>query len=127
MEGAFAIILKSIHYPNELVAARKGSPLLIGVKTEKSLKADYVDVEEFASNQQISPLRPNASLFRSGHSHAFLSEDGKPQPIEFFLASDPSAIVEHTKKVVYLEDNDIAHIRNGGITRLSIQTYISIV
>ena len=31
-------------------------------------------------------------------------------PTEFFLSSDPSAIVEHTKKVMYLEDDDIAHI-----------------
>jgi glucosamine 6-phosphate synthetase-like amidotransferase/phosphosugar isomerase protein len=48
-------------------------------------------------------------------SRAFLSEDGMPQPIEFFLASDPSAIVEHTKQVLYLEDDDIAHIKEGGI------------
>ncbi len=42
-----------------------------------------------------------------------MSEDGLPQPIEFYLASDPSAIVEHTKRVIYLEDNDIAHITEG--------------
>ncbi|KAH6564109.1 hypothetical protein BASA60_010470 [Batrachochytrium salamandrivorans] len=29
------------------------------------------------------------------------------------MASDPSAIVEHTKRVLYLEDNDIAHISEG--------------
>ena len=39
-----------------------------------------------------------------------MSEDGLPQPIEFFVASDASAIVEHTKRVLYLEDDDIAHI-----------------
>lgn len=37
-----------------------------------------------------------------------------PQPIEFFLASDAAAIVEHTKRVLYLEDDDIAHIAEGG-------------
>lgn len=47
-------------------------------------------------------------------SRAFLSEDGMPQPIEYFLASDASAIVEHTKRVLYLEDDDIAHIADGG-------------
>lgn len=46
-------------------------------------------------------------------SRAFLSEDGTPQPIEFYVASDPSAIVEHTKKVLYLEDDDIGHIGDG--------------
>ena len=47
-------------------------------------------------------------------SRAFLSEDGMPQPIEYFLASDASAIVEHTKRVLYMEDDDIAHIADGG-------------
>ena len=36
-----------------------------------------------------------------------------PQPIEFFIASDASAVVEHTKRVLYLEDDDIAHIAEG--------------
>jgi glucosamine--fructose-6-phosphate aminotransferase (isomerizing) len=38
-------VFKSIHFPNEIVTARRGSPLLIGVKTEKKLKVDFVDVE----------------------------------------------------------------------------------
>lgn len=42
-----------------------------------------------------------------------MSEDGLPQPIEFFIASDAAAIVEHTKRVLYLEDDDIAHISEG--------------
>ena len=46
-------------------------------------------------------------------SRAFLSETGQPQPIEFFIASDPSAIIEHTKRVLYLEDDDIAHLHDG--------------
>jgi glucosamine 6-phosphate synthetase-like amidotransferase/phosphosugar isomerase protein len=43
-----------------------------------------------------------------------MSEDGMPQPIEFFVASDASAVIEHTKRVLYLEDDDIAHIAEGG-------------
>lgn len=46
-------------------------------------------------------------------SRAFLTEDGQPQPMEFFVASDPSAIIEHTKRVLYLEDDDIAHFADG--------------
>ena len=42
-----------------------------------------------------------------------MSEDGLPQPIEFFIASDAAAIIEHTKHVLYLEDDDIAHITEG--------------
>lgn len=45
LEGSFAFVFKSIHYPNEVVTARRGSPLLIGVKTDKKLKVDFVDVE----------------------------------------------------------------------------------
>jgi len=45
LEGSFALVFKSRHYPNEVVTARRGSPLLIGVKTDKKLKVDFVDVE----------------------------------------------------------------------------------
>ena len=57
LEGAYALLFKSVHYPNEIVATRKGSPLLIGVKTEKKLKVDFVDVEFGAleSNAEQTP------------------------------------------------------------------------
>lgn len=45
LEGSFAFVFKSSHFPNEVVTARRGSPLLIGVKTDKKLKVDFVDVE----------------------------------------------------------------------------------
>jgi glutamine---fructose-6-phosphate transaminase (isomerizing) len=45
LEGSFAFVFKSSHFPNEVVAARRGSPLLIGVKSDKKLKVDFVDVE----------------------------------------------------------------------------------
>lgn len=45
LEGSFAFVFKSVHFPNEIVTARRGSPLLIGVKTQKKLKVDFVDVE----------------------------------------------------------------------------------
>jgi glucosamine--fructose-6-phosphate aminotransferase (isomerizing) len=44
-EGSFAFVFKSRHFPDEIVAARRGSPLLIGVKTDRKLKVDFVDVE----------------------------------------------------------------------------------
>jgi glucosamine--fructose-6-phosphate aminotransferase (isomerizing) len=117
LEGAFALIFKSTHFPNEMVAARRGSPLLVGVKTEKKLKVDFVDVE-FGNGETIP--EPESKLSNSdvpkmhrSQSRAFLSEDGMPQPIEFFLASDPSAVIEHTKRVLYLEDDDISHICEG--------------
>lgn len=61
----------------------------------------------------LSVPNSNNKLIRS-QSRAFLSEDGLPQPIEYFIASDASAVIEHTKRVLYLEDDDIAHIAEGG-------------
>ncbi|KAJ3029147.1 UNVERIFIED_CONTAM: glutamine--fructose-6-phosphate transaminase (isomerizing) [Siphonaria sp. JEL0065] len=110
LEGAFAMLLKSTHYPNEMIATRRGSPLLIGVRTQKKLKVDFVDVEFGAGDGITAAAEP---AVKRDQSRAFLSEDGLPQQIEYFLASDPSAIIEHTKRVLYLEDDDIAHIDEG--------------
>ncbi|KMU80862.1 glucosamine-fructose-6-phosphate aminotransferase [Coccidioides immitis RMSCC 3703] len=93
------------------------------------MRVDFVDVEfsedgplpaeEASQNLAIKKSAasllapPDKSLLHRSQSRAFLSDDGVPQPSEFFLSSDPSAIVEHTKKVLYLEDDDIAHIHDG--------------
>ena len=136
LQGAFGLLMKSVHFPHEVVAARKGSPLVVGVKTGRKMKVDFVDVEysedgaalpaEAASHnvavkKQVNGLipqgnllaPPDKSLLHRSQSRAFLSDDGMPQPAEFFLSSDASALVEHTKKVLYLEDDDIAHIHDG--------------
>lgn len=60
--GAYAIVAMSKKYPNRLVAARKSSPLVVGIGTEG----------------------------------------------DFYMASDATPIVEYTKRVVYLEDEEIA-------------------
>lgn len=64
--GAYAIVIVSNDHPNELIAARKGSPLVVGIG------------------------------------------DG-----EFYLASDATPIVEYTKNVVYLEDEEVAYMKLG--------------
>jgi glucosamine--fructose-6-phosphate aminotransferase (isomerizing) len=64
--GAYAIVVMSRFENDLLVAAKKGSPLVIGI-----------------------------------------GED------EYFLASDATPIVEYTKNVVYLEDEEIAVIERG--------------
>jgi glutamine---fructose-6-phosphate transaminase (isomerizing) len=138
LQGAFGLLLKSIHFPHEVIAARKGSPLVIGVKTGKKMKVDFVDVEYSEESGALPAERasqnsavkktatnllapPDKSLLHRSQSRAFLSDDGMPQPAEFFLSSDASALIEHTKKVLYLEDDDIAHIHEGqlNIHRLS--------
>jgi glucosamine--fructose-6-phosphate aminotransferase (isomerizing) len=135
LEGAFALLIKCIHFPGEVIATRQGSPLLIGVKTEKKLKTDFVDVEYSQQTKaQKLPLssgkpatgsgflavpgladRLGAVDLRKSQSRAFLSDDGVPMPAEFFFASDASAIVEYTRQVLYLEDEDVAHVCDGGL------------
>ncbi|KAF3076986.1 hypothetical protein TsFJ059_001336 [Trichoderma semiorbis] len=139
LEGAYGLLIKSVHYPHEVIAARKGSPLVIGVKTQRRMKVDFVDVEygeddaalsaeaasqtvalkKAAAGDLLAPSSalgaPDKSLLHRSQSRAFMTDDGMPMPTEFFLSSDPSAIVEHTKKVLYLEDDDIAHIHEGSL------------
>ncbi|KAK9385774.1 hypothetical protein V1515DRAFT_623140 [Lipomyces mesembrius] len=142
IEGSYGILVKSIHYPGEVIAARNGSPLLVGIKSERKLKVDFVDVEfpdinveavpddvTAGFNPRLSLLRSNGLLdagnslmvpglhndLRHSQSRAFISDDGMPIPTEFFLASDLAAVVEQTKKVIFLEDDDIAHIYDGGL------------
>lgn len=64
--GAYAIVVMDRNDPGKIVAARKASPLVVGI-----------------------------------------GED------EFFLASDATPIVEHTKRVIYLNDEEIAIVRLG--------------
>ncbi|MCG8574512.1 MAG: glutamine--fructose-6-phosphate transaminase (isomerizing) [Flavobacteriales bacterium] len=74
VHGAYAIVALSKHEPNKIIAAKKSSPLVIG-----------------------------------------MGED------EYYLASDATPIVEYTKNVVYLEDEQIAIIdRNNGLRIISI-------
>lgn len=66
--GAYAIVIMSEEEPDELIAARKGSPMVIGV----------------------------------GNG-------------EYFIASDATPIVEYTKNVIYLNDNEIAYVRRDDL------------
>jgi glucosamine--fructose-6-phosphate aminotransferase (isomerizing) len=62
--GAYAIVVMDKNDPDTLVAAKKGSPMVIGIGTD-----------------------------------------------DFFVASDASPIIEYTKNVVYLEDEQVAILR----------------
>lgn len=132
LEGSYGLLVRSLHYPNEVCATRKGSPLLVGVKTAKRLKMDFVDVEyekpsgsasaaaattPLAGTGTSSLLRLDGGQLRSSVSRAVVTsgneEESSLTPIEYFLASDPSLVVRHTKKLLFLEDDDIVHIHEG--------------
>lgn len=114
LEGAFALAFKSVHYPGELVSTRRGSPLVIGVKSKTKLSTDRFPIVYSKDH------RGNSSVF---HSYT-PSEDltsiftpvGKNKEVEYFFASDASAIIEHTNQVIYLEDDDVAAVKDGDLT-----------
>jgi glutamine---fructose-6-phosphate transaminase (isomerizing) len=64
--GAYAIVIMSKNEPDKLIAAKKGSPMVIGIGEN-----------------------------------------------EFYVASDATPIIEYTKNVVYLEDEEIALLERG--------------
>jgi len=67
--GAYGLVIMCADEPDKLIAARKGSPLVIGVGDN-----------------------------------------------EYLLASDATPLVEHTKKVIYLNDNDVAILSKNSLT-----------
>uniref|UniRef100_A0A1I7SJU0 HNH endonuclease n=1 Tax=Bursaphelenchus xylophilus TaxID=6326 RepID=A0A1I7SJU0_BURXY len=44
MEGAFALAFKSRRFPGQLVATRRGSPLVVGIKSDARLSSDHFPV-----------------------------------------------------------------------------------
>jgi glucosamine--fructose-6-phosphate aminotransferase (isomerizing) len=72
--GAYGLLVLCKDEPNQIVAARNGSPLVIGI--------------------------------------------GKK---EYFFASDATPIVEHTKSVIYLNDEDVAVIKDGELSLKTIR------
>eukprot|EP00917_Polyrhabdina_sp_WS-2016_P029506 GHVP01062900.1.p1 GENE.GHVP01062900.1~~GHVP01062900.1.p1 ORF type:complete len:674 (+),score=118.13 GHVP01062900.1:1742-3763(+) len=104
VEGAYAVVFKSTHYPDEVIAAKKGSPLVIGINSPTGLQSNYIGVQSLGKERQISAKIENSEEY---------IENDPSYAIEYFFSSDATPIVEHTKNVIYLEDDDIAHIKNG--------------
>ncbi len=50
LEGAFACVFKSRMFPGEIVATRRGSPLIVGIKTPHGLDTDYIPVQYSADD-----------------------------------------------------------------------------
>lgn len=127
LEGAFGLAFVSKHYPGECVAARRGSPLVIGIKSPNKLTTDHIPV--FYSKAS-HPKGGNAKdINHNEEKRNFLREPtmrldstqeyhtvGVEKEVEYFFASDASAIIEHTNQVIYLEDDDVAAVSKGALT-----------
>ena len=44
LEGAYALIFKSPHYPNELIACKRGSTLILGVNVSKRVLVSFLAI-----------------------------------------------------------------------------------
>lgn len=77
--GAYAIVVLSKDNPNELICARKGSPIVLGVGKNKD---------------------------------------------EYFVASDATPIIEYTNNVIYLNDGEVAYIKDGKLTVKTIENQV---
>ncbi|XP_041675242.1 glutamine--fructose-6-phosphate aminotransferase [isomerizing] 2 isoform X4 [Drosophila eugracilis] len=119
VEGAFAIAVKSKHFPGECVASRRSSPLLVGIKTKTRLATDHIpilygkDDNKLSLDQDADSGKPQV-LPRSESTSEIMPLEEKE--VEYFFASDASAVIEHTNRVIYLEDDDVAAVRGGTLS-----------
>lgn len=147
LEGAYALIFKSTHFPNELVGTRRGSPLLLGIRKEGDGEAQEITAVPVLFNRKSTSDGPQAHILKGAGVESVLvaaeateggegplasptkgsGPRGRPrgdswshlsnsQPAEYFFASDASAVIEHTNKVIFLEDDDVAWVRHGGLS-----------
>ncbi|NXQ67664.1 GFPT1 aminotransferase, partial [Quiscalus mexicanus] len=129
LEGAFALVFKSVHYPGQAVGTRRGSPLLIGVRSEHKLSTDHIPILYRTAVQSMDhsfdgisikmeegkDKKGSCNLSRVDSTTCLFPVEEKA--VEYYFASDASAVIEHTNRVIFLEDDDVAAVVDG---RLSI-------
>ncbi|ELU13472.1 hypothetical protein CAPTEDRAFT_164953 [Capitella teleta] len=116
LEGAFALAFKSSRFPGECVVTRRGSPLVIGVKSKTKLATDRFPILFSKDHRGASNSFFSSALTLPGDDTSTLAPVGNHKEVEYFFASDASAIIEHTNQVIFLEDDDVAAVRNGMLT-----------
>jgi len=126
LEGAFALCFKSKHFPGECVATRRGSPLLVGIKTKTRLATDHVPIL-YSKDEPVTQDAESQNPDHRPHGRADLpilprsDSTAEFQPledkeVEYFFASDASAVIEHTNRVIFLEDDDVAAVKEGSLS-----------
>lgn len=117
LEGAFAIACKSKHFPGECVASRRGTPLLVGIKSKIRLSIDQIPIF-YAKKQRAhgKTLPGEVSLPPRYDDTPAEYQPLEGKEVEYFFASDASAIIEHTDRVIYLEDDDVAAVKDGALS-----------
>ncbi|MBU1029450.1 class II glutamine amidotransferase, partial [Patescibacteria group bacterium] len=75
LEGTFGLAMICTNEPRKIFAARRGSPLVLGLGKNRD---------------------------------------------EFFVASDPAAIISYTQDIMYLDDNEVAVLSDSGVETFSL-------
>lgn len=77
VEGAYALVIISSYFPNEMIGCRRGSPLVVAVK---EYDVNGVEIKKH---------------------HHYASVD-KHNALEVFLASDCNSFAQYTNNILYL-------------------------
>uniref|UniRef100_A0A8D3A1H0 glutamine--fructose-6-phosphate transaminase (isomerizing) n=1 Tax=Scophthalmus maximus TaxID=52904 RepID=A0A8D3A1H0_SCOMX len=96
----------------KMLLCRRGSPLLIGVRSDHKLSSDHIPVLYRSSTKDKKSC---SGLPRTDQDTCLFPVEEKA--VEYYFASDASAVIEHTNRVIFLEDDDVAAVMEG---RLSI-------
>jgi glutamine---fructose-6-phosphate transaminase (isomerizing) len=123
MDGAFTLLFVSTHYPSEVVGACRGSPLFVGIKGQATMHMDLINVlpEGNFSPMSLDERTPTMSPMGSFSSLDLRSSTSRvtiqmpSDPMEVFFGSDSAAIVEHTNRILTLQDSDLVHVTPIGI------------
>lgn len=112
IEGAYALLIRSTAFPHQVVACKVGSPLVLGLKpaNRDEILVTKSSVRDSNGYSDLKRRRLNNAGEQRRRTKLSQDSDG----VEYYLSSDASAIIEHTDKVVYMEDHDLAHIHNDG-------------
>lgn len=106
-KGTYGAVFKSSLYPNECVACRLSSPLLLGLKYEGSKESHH-------AARAISLKREGSLVTTSGIENEITTATA-PKPCELFLSSDGASFAEYTRDVIILQDFDMVHITPTGV------------
>merc|ERR1719312_1776648 len=77
------------------------------------MEDDYRLVNDVAICSSPAPRKKTSRVFRMDAAHTEEIRPSDEDCVEYFFASDASAIIEHTNRVIFLEDDDVATCRQG--------------
>nr|CAD1817332.1 unnamed protein product [Ananas comosus var. bracteatus] len=109
LEGAFALIFKSPHYPNELIGCKSGSTLILGVKelsAEDSVTTSK-SKELFFSSDVCAIVEHTKNYLAIEDNEVVHIMDGNVQILKFDYSKEKPASVQRALSVLEMEVEQI--------------------